>query len=358
MADAIRQPEHRSEPVLQAIAQVLRAFGPNLRECRIDRPQETSGFSGALVLRVCREDQAWCLRRWPRTGLTRPRLTALHHLLYDLGASGIGVLPMPCIAGTGQTLVEHNGWLWQLEPWMPGRADFHQRPSEERLRSAVQTLAQIHRAAERYECPPAGLQWFNRQASAPSSACCERLQSVGAWNAARCQTVRGQLMAKAPAEFRRPALEILRCFPIACGPVEQELLTLHDVPLPVHPCLRDIWHNHLLFTGEEVTGVVDPSASRTENVASDLSRLLGSLLGDDRTRWERALAWYHDVRPLSLDERRLILALDRSSVLLSGLTWIDRCLQGQLAEEDLPRVLPRLEAIRRRLAALAASVAP
>src|SRR5690606_8492817 len=184
--------------------------------------------------------------------------------------------------------------------------------------STMQTLAQIHRAAERYDCPPAAGEWFSRHTAAPSPACRERLQIVRDWSTARCELARARLEAKAPVEFRRLATEILRCFQIACGPVERELLRLLGVPVPVHPCLRDVWHDHVLFTGEEVTGVVDPSAARTENVASDLSRLLGSLLEDDRPRWETALAAYHEIRPLSLEERRLITALDHSSVLLSG----------------------------------------
>lgn len=335
---------------------VLSAFGLDPRCCEIERPAEARGFSGALILRVYDGDQTWCLRRWPPGGMTRPRLLSLHHFLRYLQACGVAVLAQPAAALNGDTLLEHQALLWQLEPWLPGRADFHERPSDERLRSAVQTLAQFHRAAERYESPSAGRPWFDCHPAAPSPACGERLQIVRDWTASRCDRARAHLEAKAPAEFRRLALEILRCFQIASGPIERELRFLHELPVPVHPCLRDIWHDHLLFTGEEVTGVIDPSAAHTENVASDLSRLLGSLLEDDRPRWETALAAYHDVRPLSLEERRLITALDRSSVLLSGLTWIDRCLQGQLDDEALPRILPRLATIRRRLARLAKAI--
>lgn len=335
---------------------VLAAFGLDPRCCRVDRPAEARGFSGALIFRVRDGERTWSLRRWPPEGLTQPRLLNLHRFLGHLRASGVDVLAQPALAPNGGTLIEHHALLWQLEPWLPGRADFHEHPSDQRLRSAMQVLAQMHRAAERYECPPAGRQWFSRHPAAPSPACRERLQIVRDWTASRCDQAQSQLQAKAPAEFRRLAFGILRCFQSACGPVERELLALHEVPVPIHPCLRDIWHDHLLFTGEELTGVVDPSATRSENVASDLSRLLGSLLGDDRSRWKTALAIYDEVRLLSRDERRLITALDCSSVLLSGLTWIDRCLEGQLAEENLPRVLRRLEAIHRRVDHLATAI--
>jgi hypothetical protein len=335
---------------------VLRAFGLDPHRCQIDRPVEAEGFSGALILRIQAGEQTWCLRRWPRNGLARDRLQALHRFLWHLSACGIAVLALPATALTRETLVEHQALLWQMEPWLPGRADFHQHPSEVRLRSAMQTLAQIHRAAARYESPSDGRQWFGSHPAAPSPACRERLQILRAWSASRCDEARHHLQAQAPAEFRCLALDILRGFQSACGPVERELLALHDVPVPVHPCLRDLWHDHLLFTGEELTGVVDPSSARTENVASDLSRLLGSLLEDDRSRWEAALALYDQQRPLSIDERRLVFVLDRSSVLLSGLTWIDRHLQGHVDEQTLPRVLPRLDAILRRLRRLPGDV--
>jgi Ser/Thr protein kinase RdoA (MazF antagonist) len=345
-------PHSLFDPDEAAAMFVLAAFGLDLQGCVIDRPAEARGFSGAMLFRVRDREQIWCLRRWPPTGMPRTRLLALQHFLRHLEANGIAVLAQPAAALSGDTLVEHQGLLWQLEPWLPGRADFHERPSEERLRSAVQTLAQIHLAAELYESPSAGRPWFERHPAAPSPACRERLQILRDWSPARCDQARADLEAKAPAEFRHLAREVLRCFQIGCGPIERELRFLHELPMRVHPCLRDIWHDHVLFTGEEVTGLVDPSAARTENVASDLSRLLGSLLEDDRPRWKSALAAYHEVRPLSQDERRLITALDRSSVLLSGLTWIDRCLDGQLEDDWLPRVLLRLETLQRRLTRL------
>lgn len=31
--------------------------------------------------------------------------------------------------------------------------------------------------------------------------------------------------------------------------------------LRLHPCVRDIWHEHLLLTGNELTGLIDPAAN-------------------------------------------------------------------------------------------------
>lgn len=344
------------DPDLAAARSVLAAFGHDPAGCEIERPREAStGFSGALILRVRSGDQSWSLRRWPLEGLPRPRLLGLHRFLRHLGESGIDVIAVPSVTADGESLVRHSEHDWQMEPWMPGRADFHRDPSDQRLCSVMHALAEIHRTANRYDCPTADREWFARQTAATSPACVERLRIIRQWSPSRCREVRRRVTASAPGEFRRLAMSLLHDFAIARDPIQQELVALNDVSVPLHPCLRDVWHDHLLFSGNRVTGIVDPSAARTESVASDLSRLLGSLLGDERPRWKTALEAYDRVRPLSTDERRLIRALDHSSVLLSGLTWIDRYLQGQIADESWPQVLPRLETIRRRLQRLARS---
>ncbi|MGH7199661.1 MAG: hypothetical protein ACREJB_03590, partial [Planctomycetaceae bacterium] len=106
---------------------------------------------------------------------------------------------------------------------------------------------------------------------------------------------------------------------------------------------------HVLFSGDEVTGLIDPSACRTEHVAADLSRLIGSLVGDERALWDAALDEYSRCRPLSQEERRLVAVLDHSGVLLAGLTWLDRRYLQRHTWPQPGRVLDRLKTILMRL---------
>jgi Ser/Thr protein kinase RdoA (MazF antagonist) len=124
---------------------------------------------------------------------------------------------------------------------------------------------------------------------------------------------------------------------------------LSRVSFRVQPCLRDIWHDHVLLTEDEVTGLIDPSACRAENIATDLARLLGSLLNDDREAWEFALREYESDRPMDSHERALVDALDQSGVLLSGMAWMDRLFLSRDNVPPLSKVWERLETIRRRL---------
>jgi homoserine kinase type II len=286
------------------------------------------------------------LRGWPRGGLSPRRILELHRFLRFLAERGLNVLPVPVPAINGETLVLHAGRWWQLEPWMPGTADFHRRPSDARLIAAMQLLARLHQAAACYQPSASGQEWFAARELAVSPAVRERIDLLDGWTAERIRHAGDALRGDAVDRFGELARDILDCLQRVRRRLRTELEDMSRIRVPLHPCLRDVWHDHILFTQDHVTGIVDPSAARTENVAADLSRLLGSLLGPSDPRWEAALDAYAAVRPLSDHERALVRVLHETGVLLSGLTWVDRRVRGHIAPEILPAVIARLERIR------------
>ena len=337
-----------------ALRAILSAWSATREDCRTE-PVERSGFSGAGVFRTTCGSATFCLRCWPDDRPPTRRLCELHRFLAFMHDRGVTQLAVPAATETGSTLVEHEARVWQLEPWKPGTANFAAHPSAARLADAMRVLARLHLAAAGYAASPAGSQWFFQQASAPAPAVSERQRMIRKWDANRVRRAEADL--RGSPEFARVS-EILRCYRQCAPTVAAELQSLENVGFRLHPCLRDVWHDHLLFTGETLTGLIDPSAARSENVASDLSRLLGSLLGDDRPRWESALDAYAAVRPLTGQERKLIRTLDRSGVLLSPLHWIDRLQNG--SKSSAPRLTPnewsRLSTLATRLRRLAESV--
>ena len=90
----------------------------------------------------------------------------------------------------------------------------------------------------------------------------------------------------------------------------------------LQPCIRDIRHDHVLFQGDAVSGIVDFGAMRDDNVATDIARLLGSLVGNDRSGWHAGLEAYQQVRALTPEEHQLVASFDASSVTLSGMNWL------------------------------------
>ena len=151
------------------------------------------------------------------------------------------------------------------------------------------------------------------------------------------------------SELAQLARQILNAFDQSVESNGSELQSYREVRLRLHPCLRDVWHDHVLFDGEQVTGLIDPNAAKTETPATDLARLLGSFLGDDSDRWDVALTAYRSVRPFSDREAKVARVIDRSTVLLSGMTWLERLFVHQQNYASPPRILDRLRQIVPRL---------
>jgi len=92
--------------------------------------------------------------------------------------------------------------------------------------------------------------------------------------------------------------------------------------LLLQPAIRDIHRDHVLFTGDEVTGLIDFGAMRIDTPLTDVARLVGSLAGDDREARQFAFDAYAAVRPLSAADRRMIGLLDESGLVLGALNWL------------------------------------
>jgi hypothetical protein len=89
---------------------------------------------------------------------------------------------------------------------------------------------------------------------------------------------------------------------------------------------------------------------QVDSPACDLSRLLGSLVGNDQDAWLFAREAYGRIRPLSLGEWELTQALDEAILILAGLNWLDWiCVQGRIFE-DYAAIYVRLDEMLVRLA--------
>ena len=121
--------------------------------------------------------------------------------------------------------------------------------------------------------------------------------------------------------------------------------------MPLQVCHGDLWHDHVLYRGQEVTGLIDFGAMKIESRATDIARLLGSLAKNNVTMWQTGIAAYEQIEPLSRSEQTLVGVLDQSAVLLSGLNWLKWLLLERRQFECRQRVLQRLDAIIGRLPA-------
>ncbi len=345
--------ESNKSPQEEAVCQrVLNRYFPRIIPTTVESLGNRGGFSGAGIWRVVTDQGNFALRRWPRAQLPTARILGLHRLLTQIDCDGLTIVSVPLKTADGTTLPHESGDDWQLEPWLRGRADFHASPTAERVQSVMMALARWHQLAERHVPASGAAEWFSSRRDAVSPAVGERLQILAHIDDSSLSRIATSIQAIVNPQIQELTGRIAACLRRGRNQIAQELRSVCDIKVRLHPCLRDIWHDHLLFTGDELTGLIDPSASRTENVACDLSRLIGSLFGDDRRGWDQSLNEYQRHRALTFGELRLIKALDRSGVLLSGWTWLEWICLKQRTFSDIETVVARLQTIQSRMETL------
>lgn len=284
--------------------------------------QAAGGFSGAGVFQIECSAGKFALRLWPSESLPAERILGLHRLLHSVFAAGVTQVAAPVIGLQGVSLQQSNDQLWHLEPWREGIADFHEHPSQERIDSAFACLARWHQVARTFTPTAAEAPWFSSRESSMSPAAEERLSLLRSWmHQDELHRVSIGLNRAAPNHRHLFDRAIRQCEQHAES-IANQLHQAMSLRVDIQPCLRDIWHDHLLFSDEQLTGLIDCNACRTESVASDLARLLGSLFGDDHTSRTAALAAYQSHRKLTTDELVLTDVLDRSGTVISAMHWV------------------------------------
>lgn len=340
------------QTIEEVCRRILVQYEPRVQASHVESLGNRGGFSGASIWRVMTAQGDFALRCWPETGLPRTRILGLHRLLEHLARNGLPFVAVPVTACDGSTLVRAAGRDWQLEPWLPGTADFHTRPSRERLRAAMIALGQWHLAAERHQAETDVAVWFGSRATSPSPAVSERLSILDYANDARLRSIEPSIAVTEASPIRDISAQILNLFRYGQARIRDLLHQVRETEVRLHPCLRDVWHDHLLFRGDELTGLIDPSACRMENVTTDLARLIGSLVGDNRSEWDFALNEYQKLRPLTTRELTLMAALHHSGVQLSGWTWLEWLYLDHRPFADQVAVQRRLNEIQRRMESL------
>lgn len=225
--------------------------------------------------------------------------------------SGLHFVPTIFPALNGASAVEHRGRLWELTEWLPGRADCHERPTPARLEAACIALAQLHAV------------WRNISSSAAGyPAVQRRLAFLDEWHAL-LRSGWHPLAVAAANDPLRPLVECAwRVLPSALEKVPPRLQRWLGGRPRVQPCLCDLWHDHLLFEGDSLTGLIDYGAVKIDHIAVDLSRMLGSLVGSDATGWQTGLQAYRRFAPLTAEEEELAHVLDETGIVLGLANWL------------------------------------
>lgn len=301
------------------------------------------GFSGARLWQLGTPAGMLCLRAWPEESPTPERLAWIHRVLRHVASNRDVPVPTPFATWQGETFVAHAGRQWELTPWMPGVASYWRDPTIGKLHSAMQMLARFHLAAATHDLCESSQEYRVSPAILQRR---EQLEQLLAGGFVRLRAARPQ--ADWP-EFNRMAEQWFALFEHMSNRVFAELTAAQNLKVPLSPCLRDVWHDHILFTGETVTGLVDFGAMRVDSVAADIARLLGSLVGDQDELWDTGLAAYQCLRSISANEQRLIPIFDLSSQLLAIANWIEWVALDGREFSDRPAIEGRITVTLARL---------
>jgi Ser/Thr protein kinase RdoA (MazF antagonist) len=327
------------------------AFYPVLKPGAAAVHPNEGGFSGSLVWRLATEQGVLCLRRWPAEYTDAGRLRWIHRVLAGVFETGFRRVPVPLTAAGGETAVRHGGHLWQLEPWLPGEAaDAGQLgpQSEKRIEAALTALAEFHRAVA---------ETGNRQPDGPAPGIVKRMAKIselmnGGLKRLKQIATAGRNLWPELAD-RAPA--VLQMFTMLAPGVATRLGKASKQVVAIRPAIRDIHREHVLFEGDQVSGIVDFGAMQFDHVAADIARLLGSLAGDDRQLWQHGFQAYEKVHPLTDDERRLVPTYNESERLLAGMNWLWWVFVDGRRFANRTAVLARFDEIVTRLAAMIGS---
>lgn len=311
------------------------------------------GFSGARFWRVETEAGPFCLRRWPADYPGPAELRFIHAVLRRGRERGFCLAPVPLETGQGQTYVSLGGHLWELSAWMPGKADFAASPTEPRLKAAAACLAEFHRAVEDLSWPGPSASAGTTPGEGPSPGIAHRLVILREWLSVRARHL-DEALARPVAwpQMARRAERVLELLPRAAPAVYDQLASVQRHRVPLQPCVGDVWHDHVLYEGDRVSGLVDFGSMRWDNVSCDLARLLGSLAGSNRSLWEAGMSAYEAVRPVSEAERALVNAFDMSGLLLGALNWASWTILDGCVFEEPGVVLRRMDGLMARLETL------
>jgi homoserine kinase type II len=326
-------------PLELAAREVLQRYSRRLRPTSLIALGNAGGFSGAVLWRVESAQATACLRAWP-VGRTVAELDSVHTLIAHARDRGLHFIPAIHSADDGSKCIVHGGRLWELSSWQPGRADFDSNRSLQRLHSACVALAQVHAAWSQ-----------SRPARGPCPGVLRRLRRFREWNDLNASGWRGPLQSPCdgliyPVAYRAWTALIRHapCIPALLQPWTAGSLHLQ-------PCLCDVWHDHLLFDGDTLTGLIDFGAVKMDHVAVDLARLLGSLVRDDRDAWSVGLGAYREVRGLGSEEEALAVVLDRTGTILGAANWLLWLYRDRREYDDAAGVTRRLEALVARMEA-------
>lgn len=277
---------------------------------QIEVTPQSGGLGPTLVWKVVSEGKTFALRQWrPDQHAHALRVAGL---LQHVNQHRPHWVPVPLARGSDGPLLDADGAMWELAPWLPGKPDFDSCPSLERVASAARGVAELHLMLR--DQPIEG----ERMGPAIGKAD-EQLEPVKQLlDSGVLADVTPLMHSWGWPELFPPVDRALRAgYDVAWG----SLMPLRDERLPRQWCWGDAWHRNVLFEGEAVTGLIDFVAARVDVAVADLARLIGSMCADNPAWRRAAIDAYTELRPLRDVELQASAAIKGVATVVSLANW-------------------------------------
>jgi len=301
---------------MSAHLRVVEQYPGIVSRCRWHALDEAGGYSGAEVWRGELDGEPlFALKRWPND-FSAARLRQIHTLIAT--AQHLPFVPRILPTLERDTLVDADGCIWDVCTWMPGEACL-QSPSETRLKAACAAIGQLHDVWKPH-----------RPTFAPCPAVERRLRLFDTWEASTHQSNYEGLWKEAAMLLRD-----------GIPPARQALQPWRVRPLPLQHCLADIHREHVLFTGDTITGIIDYGAMKIDNVAADAARYLGDAASNDRPLFNHGCELFARHHGEGICPVELIAVLDRTGTLAAIANWLLKDERSARIETRLARLVER-----------------
>jgi aminoglycoside phosphotransferase (APT) family kinase protein len=291
---------------------VLAAYGPPY--CDVHWRRVDSGFSGACVFAGTESARpVFALKAWP-PGADSKRVH-LARLYQHLAAKALDCIPRFILSKCGDSFYFTGQQHWELSDWRPG--EIADEPVPAKVGNACVAIARLHRALA---------------AASPSTRDSDPIRRrVEAVNelAVQCHSLnfgghRNELTRETQKHLAR--IEAL------------PFLSRHESQI-VH---GDLHREHVLFTGDAVTGIIDFASSKRDHPALDLARYLGDLAGDDDSWLNIGVEAYREAGGSEAVTPEIVRYLDRVITLGAAANWLLRFSRGEVPAAKYAAAAARL----------------
>lgn len=295
------------------------------------------GLSGSDVWKVESTQATYCLKVMP-PDFSVNRLLAAHKAANRRRRLGMTTLAGYLPTASGQTYVEADGRLWELQTWMPGTPPRVPYLAPQK-KAMFQAIAQFHTL---HEVPP------RETASSPGIR--TRIKLCDQWRTRHSNGEFAKLRCYGHPQWKSAIEQFLDSFVTYHTRLGPLLMSLEQEPYLLEDCIADPRPDNFRFDDDQLTGLFDLGSMRWDNIALDVSRLASEVSSDGQVDWDFAFQEVSTLRPLTPSEERLAMVLDVANVLLTGLNWVQWLVVDGISFANCNHVSARLCHLTARLA--------